>query len=172
MKRVGITESELSSGIYLSDGVVSLALLDYKTDEAAGEEKGKDFVGVHHFGFWVDDLDKTGDSIEECGGTFFLDLPEEKDSLYYEKKYRDPDGDKIALGVREPDGQFPWADLRFFQGKVHDLTADIVRDTVPHPARPAGTVIKASFAEGQIAVIPSVEGRLGNAQIGQCSSGG
>ncbi len=92
MKRVGITESELSSGIYLSDGVVSLALLDYKTDEAAGEEKGKDFVGVHHFGFWVDDLDKTGDSIEECGGTFFLDLPEEKDSLYYEKKYRDPDG--------------------------------------------------------------------------------
>ena len=92
MKRVGITESELSSGIYLSDGVVSLALLDYKTDEAAGEDKGKDFVGVHHFGFWVDDLDKTGDSIEECGGTFFLDLPEEKDSLYYEKKYRDPDG--------------------------------------------------------------------------------
>ena len=92
MKRVGITESELSSGIYLSDGVVSLALLDYKTDEAAGEEQGKDFVGVHHFGFWVDDLDKTGDSIEECGGTFFLDLPEEKDSLYYEKKYRDPDG--------------------------------------------------------------------------------
>ena len=80
--------------------------------------------------------------------------------------------DKIALGVREPDGQFPWAELRFFQGKVNDLTADIVRDTVPHPARPAGTVIKASFAEGQIAVIPSVEGRLGNAQIGQCSSGG
>ena len=41
MKRVGTTESELSSGIYLSDGVVSLALLDYKTDEAAGEEKEK-----------------------------------------------------------------------------------------------------------------------------------
>ena len=92
MKRVGTTDSELASGVYLSDGVVSLALLDYKTDKAAGEEKGKDFVGVHHFGFWVDDLDKTGDAIEESGGTFFLDLPEAKDTLYYEKKYRDPDG--------------------------------------------------------------------------------
>ena len=92
LKRVGTTDSELASGVYLSDGVVSLALLKYKTDEAAGEEKGKDFVGVHHFGFWVDDLDETGDSIEESGGTFFLDLPDAKDTLYYEKKYRDPDG--------------------------------------------------------------------------------
>ena len=92
LKRVGTTDSELASGVYLSDGVVSLALLDYKTDEAAGEEKGKDFVGVHHIGFWVDDLDETGHSIEESGGSFFMDLPEAKDTLYYEKKYRDPDG--------------------------------------------------------------------------------
>ena len=92
LKRVGTTDSELSSGVYLSDGVVSLALLDYKTDEAAGEERGKDYVGVHHMGFWVDDLDETGDAIEKSGGTFFLDLPEAKDTLYYEKKYRDPDG--------------------------------------------------------------------------------
>ena len=92
LKRVGTTESELASGVYLSDGVVSLALLDYKTDEAAGEEKGKDFVGVHHIGFWVDDLDEMGQSIEESGGSFFMDLPEAKDTLYYEKKYRDPDG--------------------------------------------------------------------------------
>ena len=92
LKRVGTTDSDLASGVYLSDGVVSLALLDYKTDEAAGEERGKDYVGVHHIGFWVDDLDETGDAIEESGGTFFLDLPEAKDTLYYEKKYRDPDG--------------------------------------------------------------------------------
>ena len=92
LERVGTTDSALASGVYLSDGVISLALLNYKTDEAAGEEKGKGFVGVHHIGFWVDDLDKTGAAIEESGGTFFLDLPEAKDTLYYEKKYRDPDG--------------------------------------------------------------------------------
>jgi catechol 2,3-dioxygenase-like lactoylglutathione lyase family enzyme len=92
MDRVGTTSSELADGVYLSDGVVTLALLKYRTDEAAGVEKGKDFVGVHHVGFWVDDLDQAGDDIQANGGTFFLDLPEEKESLYYEKKYRDPNG--------------------------------------------------------------------------------
>jgi len=37
-----------------------MALLKYKTDGAVGEEQGKDFVGVHHTGFRVDDLDETG----------------------------------------------------------------------------------------------------------------
>jgi len=92
MKRVGTTDSELASGVYLSDGVVGLALLNYKTDAAAGKERGKSFVGVHHVGFWVDDLDASGKSIEDAGGQFFLDLPELKDTLYYEKKYRDPNG--------------------------------------------------------------------------------
>ncbi len=92
LERVGTTDSDLATGIYLSDGVICLALLNYKTDEAAGKERGKDYVGVHHVGFWVDDLDDMEKSIENGGGTFFLDLPEAKDSLYYEKKYRDPDG--------------------------------------------------------------------------------
>ena len=51
-----------------------------------------DYVGVHHVGFWVDDLEAQGKSIEDNGGSFFLDLPIEKESLYYEKKYRDPNG--------------------------------------------------------------------------------
>ncbi len=92
LERVGTTDSDLATGIYLSDGVICLALLNYKTDEAAGKERGKDYVGVHHVGFWVDDLDDMEKTIENGGGTFFLDLPEAKDSLYYEKKYRDPDG--------------------------------------------------------------------------------
>ncbi len=58
MERVGTTDSEIASGVYLSDGVMSLAILNFKTDEAAGKEKGKDFVGVHHVGFWVDDLEE------------------------------------------------------------------------------------------------------------------
>ncbi len=92
MKRVGETSASLADGVYLSDGVINLAILDYKTDEAAGEERGKDYVGVHHFGFWVDDLEDAEKDIEANGGTFFLDLPIDKASLYYEKKYRDPNG--------------------------------------------------------------------------------
>ena len=47
---------------------------------------------MHHFGFWVDDLEDAEKDIEANGGTFFLDLPIDKESLYYEKKYRDPNG--------------------------------------------------------------------------------
>ncbi len=92
MTEAGKTESPIASGVYLTDGTICLALLNYKTDEAAGKERGKDYVGVHHVGFWVDDLEAQGKSIEDNGGSFFLDLPIEKDSLYYEKKYRDPNG--------------------------------------------------------------------------------
>jgi catechol 2,3-dioxygenase-like lactoylglutathione lyase family enzyme len=92
LKRVGHTDSELATGVYLSDGYINLALLNYKTDDAAGAERGKDYVGVHHFGFLVDDLDEAGRSIESRGGKFFLDLPVDKSTLCYEKKFRDPDG--------------------------------------------------------------------------------
>lgn len=92
MKEVGRTDSPLATGVYLSDGTVCLALLKYKTDEAAGKERGKNYVGVHHVGFWVDDVDAQRKQIEANGGEFFLDLPGEKDSLYYEMKLRDPDG--------------------------------------------------------------------------------
>lgn len=92
MQRVGNTDSPLATGVYLSDGVVNVALLKYKTDEAAGRERGKDYVGVHHFGFVVDDLEAASRTVEAHGGQFFLDLPASKDTLYYERKFRDPDG--------------------------------------------------------------------------------
>ena len=86
------THSPIADGVYLTDGTICLALLNYKTDEAAGLEKGKDWIGTHHFGFWVDDLDAQRKRIEDHGGTFFMDLPHDKKSLYYEMKFRDLDG--------------------------------------------------------------------------------
>ncbi len=91
LSRVGETDSPLATGVYLSDGTVSLALLNYKNDESAGLEMGKDYVGVHHLGFWCDDLDEQRKEIEANGGEFFMDLPTEKESLCYEMKFRDPD---------------------------------------------------------------------------------
>jgi catechol 2,3-dioxygenase-like lactoylglutathione lyase family enzyme len=92
MDEVGRTESELASGVYLSDGTICLALLRYKTDEAAGRDRGRGFVGVHHMGFWCDSLDNQSQEIEALGGTFFMDLPTDRTSLHFERKYRDPDG--------------------------------------------------------------------------------
>jgi methylmalonyl-CoA/ethylmalonyl-CoA epimerase len=95
LTRVGTTESVLASGVYLSDGDINIALLNYKTDEMSGmatSTGGKDFVGTHHFGFQVDDAQATKDKISAHGGQFFMDLPALKDTLYYEEKYRDPEG--------------------------------------------------------------------------------
>ncbi len=92
MKRVGTTDSPLATGVYLSDGVVNVALLKYKSDEPAGKERGKDYVGVHHFGFQVDDLEDTRRKLGEHGASFFMDVPEERRTIFFEEKYRDPDG--------------------------------------------------------------------------------
>jgi methylmalonyl-CoA/ethylmalonyl-CoA epimerase len=91
MKVVGEANSATATGVYLSDGTISLALLKYRTDEAAGE-RGKDYVGVHHVGFWVDDLGAQSRLVEANGAQLFLDVPAAKTTEYYEKKYRDPDG--------------------------------------------------------------------------------
>ena len=98
MKRVGTTDSTLAKGVYVSDGVITMALLKYKTDHWAGyvegeDERGKDYVGIHHFGFWVDDLDETEKKIEAAGGKYFMGRPEAKDpTTFYEMKFRDPNG--------------------------------------------------------------------------------
>ena len=96
MKRVGETDSELAQGVYVSDGVITVALLKYKTDEWAGkvpgvDERGKDYVGLHHLGFWVDDLDEAERKIEDAGGRYFMGRPEaDEPSTFYEMKFRDP----------------------------------------------------------------------------------
>jgi methylmalonyl-CoA/ethylmalonyl-CoA epimerase len=90
MKIVGTTESPLASGIYVSDGTISLALLNYKADEWAG--MNKDAKCINHIGFWVEDLEEQSEKIQKNGGQFFKELPLEKESLYYEMKFRDPNG--------------------------------------------------------------------------------
>lgn len=92
LDRIAEVDAEFASGVYLSDGVVNLALLKYKTDQVADPGKGKGFVGTHHFGFWVDNLDKTRQVIEKHGGKLFYDNPEQREAIYYEMKFKDPDG--------------------------------------------------------------------------------
>ena len=88
MKKVGETDWENARGVYLSDGTINIALLNYKTEEAAGK-RGREFVGVHHFGFLVDD-------VEAAGATHWMGEPS-GGSKFYEVKYHDPDG--IAFDI-------------------------------------------------------------------------
>ena len=92
LKRVGQDDFPHSSGVYLSDGVINLALLTYKSEFGSGLKDAPNFVGTHHFGFKVDDLEAMQERIEAAGGTFFFDLGKSKDDVGFERKFKDPDG--------------------------------------------------------------------------------
>jgi len=102
MKKVGETHSVLADGVYLSDGTVNMAILHYKTDEMAGH-RGKDFVGIHHLGFWVDDADQARENIEASGGSYWMgEVPrtgDNRDNLFYEVKFHDPNGIVVDISA-------------------------------------------------------------------------
>ena len=80
MTRAGVARR----GIYMSDGVMNVALLRVNL------EKGEK-VGVFHFGIWVDDLDEADVQVRAAGATYLTGKPDSPNS-YYEAKYRDPNG--------------------------------------------------------------------------------
>src|SRR5580765_7483711 len=73
LKRIGREDLDIGSAIYMSDGVINLALLNFKGSEGSDLKDAKAFVGAHHFGFQVDDLAETQKKIEANGGKFFFD---------------------------------------------------------------------------------------------------
>ena len=54
-------------GIYLSDGVINVALL---TKEHENEK-----LGLYHFGVWVDDLDASEKQVVDAGGSYLAGRP-------------------------------------------------------------------------------------------------
>src|SRR5882757_4150254 len=59
-------DGALAEGVFLTDGVVNLAILHFKSDEAS-QGTGKDYVGIHHIGFWVDDVIVSGQRVRSMG---------------------------------------------------------------------------------------------------------
>src|SRR5919206_5391187 len=67
LKQVGRIENANVTGYYLSDGDLNLAILDFKNDAVAGAERGKDYVGIHHFGFQVESLEEIAQKLKAAG---------------------------------------------------------------------------------------------------------
>ena len=88
MEEVGRTSSRLAEGIYLSDGTINVAILDFKTDQLG---RGVDYVGLHHFGFVVDDVDQMSKELEEAGAPRF-EQNQGSPTSFFEVKHRGPDG--------------------------------------------------------------------------------
>jgi catechol 2,3-dioxygenase-like lactoylglutathione lyase family enzyme len=89
-----------AEGVWLSDGYVYFAILKYQSDEAPDLGEGPSTVkGVHHIGFYVDDMEEACKTIEaesatECPG-----------SSTANRKYKGPDGLMIDMRVRGWDEQ-------------------------------------------------------------------
>src|ERR1043165_8352113 len=82
-------DGPLAEGVFLTDGVVNLAILHFKSDEAS-QGTGADFVGLHHIGFWVDDVIASGKQARAAGATWIMGDPNNPDG--YEVKHTDLSG--------------------------------------------------------------------------------
>jgi len=87
--------------IMLSDGVVSLALLDLHANDNAPDERGPDHIGLHHMGFLVDGMADACGMVEAAGGTYHGQVVNVGAGPEYERKYRDPDGVVVDVATRE-----------------------------------------------------------------------
>ena len=89
-KEVGRVVSELGRGFYLSDGTLNIAVLKFMNTDQLG--KGLDYVGLHHFGVLVDDVDEWTARLESLGVECFLHAPQDRTNNNFEVKFRGPDG--------------------------------------------------------------------------------
>ena len=92
LREVGRETIEIGSAIYLSDGVINLAPVNFagsKGNDIRGDPTKA--VGTNHFGFQVNDLAEAQRRIEAAGGTFFFDLGNERHGNF-ERKFKDPNG--------------------------------------------------------------------------------
>jgi methylmalonyl-CoA/ethylmalonyl-CoA epimerase len=86
-----------------SDGVMNLTLLQFRNQEDAGDERGPNFEGLHHFGIWVDDLEETKRAIEAHGGHYHP-APGGHAPANAEHNFRDPNGTFFDVPTHEWDG--------------------------------------------------------------------
>ena len=122
LEELGETDSKLAEGVFLTDGVVNLALLKFKDDEAA-QGTGKDYVGLHHVGFWVDKAIASDEQATAAGAKWIMGDPNNKGG--YEVKYSDPNG--MIFDISE-DG---WAGAQKNPGAADNIAHPNTRARVP-----------------------------------------
>jgi catechol 2,3-dioxygenase-like lactoylglutathione lyase family enzyme len=97
LQEVGKVDSPLAEGYYLTDGSINVAILKFKDDRAADKPEGVNFVGLHHFGFKVEDLEATEARLQAANADKRPQINMAMSSpgtshRNYEVKYRGPDG--------------------------------------------------------------------------------
>ena len=108
-------DNGLAWGIYLSDGTLNLAILNFKNVDQLG--KGLDYVGIHHFGVLVEDLDKTLETLDDLGAPCILEQDPNSKEQFYETKFKGPDD--VVFDVSE----HAWIGAATAEEKEIDLDA-------------------------------------------------
>jgi glyoxylase I family protein len=106
MKEIAKIDSPGARGYYLSDGDINLAILNFKNDAVAGVERGKEWSGLHHIGFQVENLEEIAERLTAAGAEPREDINQalgvgDAGHRYanVEVKYRGPDG--VTVDVSE-----------------------------------------------------------------------
>ncbi len=96
----GMTRAgDAQRGIYMTDGVMNVALLNFANETVPGYAGLKDVRGVIHFGMWVDNLEETEARVKSAGGSYLTGRKETNPNVYYEVKYHTPEG--IVFDITE-----------------------------------------------------------------------
>ena len=86
-------------GVYMTDGIMNVALLNFGDEPIAGMEDQKNVTGLIHFGMWVDSVEEIDKTIKAAGGSYLTGRKETGPNVYYEVKYKTPEG--IVFDVTE-----------------------------------------------------------------------
>lgn len=86
-------------GWYMTDGVMNIALLNFKDEGVPGYPGVKDVRGVIHFGIWVDSVEQAEARIKAAGGTYLTGRKEKDPNVFYEVKFKTPEG--IVFDITE-----------------------------------------------------------------------
>ncbi|ROZ52888.1 hypothetical protein EEB12_29075 [Rhodococcus sp. WS1] len=63
-------DSERATGYIMTDGSINIGVFTFKSDQLG---KGMDYVGLHHFGVFVDDADECVERVLAQGSEVFVD---------------------------------------------------------------------------------------------------
>ena len=104
-----VPDSPRGGGVFLSDGHINFAFLNYPSDEAADMAGGASYEGLHHMGFQVDDLKEAKTRLEGTEAELLGDAVGSHHSFYFEQKVRGPHGISMDMSTQGWDLEPPEA---------------------------------------------------------------
>ncbi len=106
LKQIAKINSPGATGYHLTDGDINLALLKFKNDQVSGVKEGKEYKGLHHIGFEVENLEETSKKMESADAPIRDDINQVLDVgmdkpryVNVEVKFSGPDG--VIIDVSE-----------------------------------------------------------------------